>query len=146
MGSLRRRKIMETIKGQTISSRTKAGMTRTRDMDWKNKYSVSMLVSIRSMQSATSITLVTALCVVDVTKWVTLPGGNRPNPVLAIEGNRKQGNNGNQTRGRAFALGAAEAQQDLNIVAGTFSLNDHFATVYLILVLVIDLSLPTSCL
>ncbi|GJT90557.1 putative reverse transcriptase domain-containing protein [Tanacetum coccineum] len=44
--------------------------------------------------------------------------GNHPNPVLAIEGNRKQGNNGNQTRGRAFALGAAEAQQDLNIMAG----------------------------
>nr|GEY03195.1 reverse transcriptase domain-containing protein [Tanacetum cinerariifolium] len=100
-----------------------------------------------------TITLVTALCVVDVTKWVTLPdctgraanerprlncyecgdpnhfrrnfprmnrattsGGNRPNLVLAIEGNRNQGNNRNQTRDRAFPIGAAEAPHDPNIV------------------------------
>ncbi|GKE29367.1 putative reverse transcriptase domain-containing protein [Tanacetum coccineum] len=56
-------------------------------------------------------------------------GGNRPNPVLAIEGNRKQRNNENQPHGRSFALGTAEAQQDPNIMTGTFSLNDHFATV-----------------
>ncbi|GJW77988.1 putative reverse transcriptase domain-containing protein [Tanacetum coccineum] len=35
----------------------------------------------------------------------------------------------NQACGRAFALGVAEAPQDPNIVTGTFSLNDHFATV-----------------
>ncbi|GJR87992.1 putative reverse transcriptase domain-containing protein [Tanacetum coccineum] len=37
-------------------------------------------------------------------------------------------NQGNQARGRAFMLGAEEAQQDLNIVTGTFTLNIHFAT------------------
>ncbi|GJW48565.1 putative reverse transcriptase domain-containing protein [Tanacetum coccineum] len=35
---------------------------------------------------------------------------------------------GNQARGRAFMLGAEEARQDLNIVTGTFTLNNHFAT------------------
>ncbi|GJU39653.1 putative reverse transcriptase domain-containing protein, partial [Tanacetum coccineum] len=39
----------------------------------------------------------------------TTSGGNRPNPVLAIEGNHKQRNNENQAHGRSFALGAAEA-------------------------------------
>nr|GEU96494.1 hypothetical protein [Tanacetum cinerariifolium] len=34
----------------------------------------------------------------------------------------------NQARGRAFMLGAEEARQDPNIVTGTFTLNNHFAT------------------
>nr|GEY04456.1 hypothetical protein [Tanacetum cinerariifolium] len=34
----------------------------------------------------------------------------------------------NQARGRAFMSGAKEARQDPNIVTGTFTLNDHFAT------------------
>ncbi|GKG48894.1 hypothetical protein Tco_0513041, partial [Tanacetum coccineum] len=34
-----------------------------------------------------------------------------------------------QACGRAFALGVAEAPQDPNVMMGTFSLNDHFATV-----------------
>ncbi|GJX99509.1 putative reverse transcriptase domain-containing protein [Tanacetum coccineum] len=55
--------------------------------------------------------------------------GNRPNPVLAIEGNNNQGNNRNRAQGRAFGLGVAEAPQDSNVVTGTFSLKDHFATV-----------------
>ncbi|GJS93690.1 putative reverse transcriptase domain-containing protein [Tanacetum coccineum] len=59
----------------------------------------------------------------------TTSGGNRPNPVLAIKGNPNQGNNRNRAQGRAFALGVAEAPQDPNVVTGTFSLNDHFATV-----------------
>ncbi|GJS49784.1 putative reverse transcriptase domain-containing protein [Tanacetum coccineum] len=59
----------------------------------------------------------------------TTSGGNRPNPVLAIEGNTNQGNNRNRAQGRAFALGVVEAPQDPNVVTGTFSLNDHFATV-----------------
>ncbi|GKC94656.1 putative reverse transcriptase domain-containing protein, partial [Tanacetum coccineum] len=46
----------------------------------------------------------------------TTLSGNRPNLVLAIEGNHKQGNNMNHARGRYFALDAPEAQQDLNIV------------------------------
>ncbi|GJR14138.1 putative reverse transcriptase domain-containing protein [Tanacetum coccineum] len=56
-------------------------------------------------------------------------GGNRPNPVLAIEGNLNPGNNWDRAQGRAFALGVAEAPQDPNVVTGTFSLNDHFAIV-----------------
>ncbi|GJU79913.1 hypothetical protein Tco_1282278 [Tanacetum coccineum] len=59
----------------------------------------------------------------------TTSGGNRPNPELAIEGNTNKGNNRNQVRGKAFALGVAEAPQDPNVVTGTFSLNDHFAKV-----------------
>ncbi|GKB89271.1 putative reverse transcriptase domain-containing protein, partial [Tanacetum coccineum] len=39
-----------------------------------------------------------------------------------------RGNHGNQARGRAFMLGAEEARQDPNIVTGTFTLNDHYAT------------------
>nr|GEU98562.1 hypothetical protein [Tanacetum cinerariifolium] len=55
-------------------------------------------------------------------------GGNRPKQVAA--NNRIQGrrNQGNQARGRAFMLGAKEARQDPNIVTGTFTLNNHFAT------------------
>ncbi|GJW60847.1 putative reverse transcriptase domain-containing protein [Tanacetum coccineum] len=51
--------------------------------------------------------------------------GNR----LALEGNQNARNNGNQARGRAFSVNADNAMQDPNIVIGTFSLNDHFATV-----------------
>ncbi|GJY49005.1 putative reverse transcriptase domain-containing protein [Tanacetum coccineum] len=42
--------------------------------------------------------------------------------------NTGRGNQGNQARGRAFMLGAEEARQDPNIMMGTFTLNDHFAT------------------
>ncbi|GJX07836.1 putative reverse transcriptase domain-containing protein [Tanacetum coccineum] len=59
----------------------------------------------------------------------TTAGGNRPHPVLAIEGNPNPGNNRNRAQGRAFSLGVAEAPQDPNVVTGTFSLNDHFTTV-----------------
>ncbi|GJR69970.1 putative reverse transcriptase domain-containing protein [Tanacetum coccineum] len=38
-------------------------------------------------------------------------------------------NNGNQARGRAFNVNAIGALQDPKVVIGTFSLNDHFATV-----------------
>ncbi|GJU17675.1 putative reverse transcriptase domain-containing protein [Tanacetum coccineum] len=48
---------------------------------------------------------------------------------LALEGNRNTRNNGNQVSGRAFNVNAVDALQDPNIVTGTFSLNDHFATV-----------------
>ncbi|GJS27826.1 hypothetical protein Tco_0650620 [Tanacetum coccineum] len=49
--------------------------------------------------------------------------------MLAIEGNFNPGNNRNRAQGRAFGLGVAEAAQDPNVVTGTFSINDHFATV-----------------
>ncbi|GJX70713.1 putative reverse transcriptase domain-containing protein [Tanacetum coccineum] len=48
---------------------------------------------------------------------------NARNPTV-----RGRGNKGNQARGRAFMLGAEEARQDLDIVTGTFTLNNHFAT------------------
>ncbi|GKB52566.1 reverse transcriptase domain-containing protein [Tanacetum coccineum] len=50
---------------------------------------------------------------------------------LAIEGNRGSRNNGNQVRGRAYNVNvnAEEASRDPNVVTGTFSLNDCFATI-----------------
>nr|GEV19738.1 retrotransposon protein, putative, Ty3-gypsy subclass [Tanacetum cinerariifolium] len=59
----------------------------------------------------------------------TTAGGTRPNPVLAIKGNPKPGNNRNRAQGRSFSLGVAESLQDPNVVTGTFSLNNHFSIV-----------------
>ncbi|GKD88960.1 putative reverse transcriptase domain-containing protein [Tanacetum coccineum] len=56
------------------------------------------------------------------------PGRNRPNQVVANNEGQGRGNQGDQARGRAFMLGAEEARQDPNIVTGTFTLNDHYAT------------------
>nr|GEZ51486.1 hypothetical protein [Tanacetum cinerariifolium] len=56
------------------------------------------------------------------------PRGNRLNQVVANNEVQGHGNQGNQVRGRAFMLGAKEARQDPNIVTGTFTLNDYFAT------------------
>ncbi|GKE09588.1 hypothetical protein Tco_1413139 [Tanacetum coccineum] len=56
------------------------------------------------------------------------PEGNHPNQVFANNGGKCRGNQGYQAKGRAFMLGAEEARQDPNIVTGTFTLNDHFAT------------------
>nr|GEU97099.1 putative reverse transcriptase domain-containing protein [Tanacetum cinerariifolium] len=39
-----------------------------------------------------------------------------------------RGNQENQARGRAFMLGVEEAHKDPNIMTGTFTLTDHFAT------------------
>nr|GEX40345.1 hypothetical protein [Tanacetum cinerariifolium] len=50
------------------------------------------------------------------------------NQVLAKNKGHGRGNQVNQARGRAFMLGAEEARQDPNIVTGTFTLNDHYAT------------------
>ncbi|GJW71839.1 putative reverse transcriptase domain-containing protein, partial [Tanacetum coccineum] len=58
------------------------------------------------------------------------PEENRPNQVAANNGGQGRGNQGNQARGRAFMLGAEEARQDPNIVTGTFTLNNHFATTF----------------
>nr|GEV44846.1 hypothetical protein [Tanacetum cinerariifolium] len=56
------------------------------------------------------------------------PGGNHPNQALANNRGQGRGNQGNHERGRAFMLGAEEARQDSNIMRGTFTLNDHYAT------------------
>nr|GEW00115.1 putative reverse transcriptase domain-containing protein [Tanacetum cinerariifolium] len=54
--------------------------------------------------------------------------GYARNP-LALEGNRNTRNNGNKARGKVFNGNALEALQDPKFVMGTFSLNNHFATV-----------------
>ncbi|GJV23037.1 putative reverse transcriptase domain-containing protein [Tanacetum coccineum] len=54
--------------------------------------------------------------------------GNHPNQVAANNEGQGRANQGNQSRGRAFMLGAEEARQDPNIVMSTFTLNNHFAT------------------
>ncbi|GKB33013.1 putative reverse transcriptase domain-containing protein, partial [Tanacetum coccineum] len=56
-------------------------------------------------------------------------GRNRPILALAIEGNMDRRNNDNQTHGRAFIMGANEAGQNPNVMTGTFSLNNHYATI-----------------
>ncbi|GKC08340.1 putative reverse transcriptase domain-containing protein [Tanacetum coccineum] len=48
---------------------------------------------------------------------------------LTIEGNQNPRNKGNQARGRAFNVNSVYALQDPKVVMGTFSLNDHLATV-----------------
>ncbi|GJU64631.1 putative reverse transcriptase domain-containing protein [Tanacetum coccineum] len=47
---------------------------------------------------------------------------------MAINEGQGHGNQGNQVTGRAFMLGAEEARSDPNIMTGTFTLNDHYAT------------------
>ncbi|GJT00572.1 putative reverse transcriptase domain-containing protein [Tanacetum coccineum] len=59
------------------------------------------------------------------------PEENRPNQVAANNGGQGRRNQGTHARGRAFMLGAEEARQDPNIVTGTFTLNNHFATTLL---------------
>ncbi|GKC91570.1 putative reverse transcriptase domain-containing protein, partial [Tanacetum coccineum] len=55
--------------------------------------------------------------------------GNRLNQAVANNGGQGCGNNGNQAHGRAFMLGVEEARQDLNIMTGTFTLNNHYAMI-----------------
>nr|GEV83195.1 putative reverse transcriptase domain-containing protein [Tanacetum cinerariifolium] len=50
------------------------------------------------------------------------------NPVERESIGQGRGNQENQARERAFMLGAEEARQDPNIMTGTFTLNDHYAT------------------
>nr|GEY82721.1 retrotransposon protein, putative, Ty3-gypsy subclass [Tanacetum cinerariifolium] len=56
------------------------------------------------------------------------PRENRPNQVVSNNEGQGHGNQKNQARGRAFMLGAEEVRQDPNIMTGTFTLNEHFAT------------------
>nr|GEU48336.1 hypothetical protein [Tanacetum cinerariifolium] len=53
---------------------------------------------------------------------------NNPNQAMAIEGGQGSRNNGNRVRGRGLMIGANEARQDPNIVMGTFTLNNQYAT------------------
>nr|GFB01715.1 hypothetical protein [Tanacetum cinerariifolium] len=55
---------------------------------------------------------------------------NNPNQVLVIGGNNpNHRSNENPTWGRAFVMGANEADQDSNVVTGMFSINEHFSIV-----------------
>ncbi|GJT82876.1 reverse transcriptase domain-containing protein [Tanacetum coccineum] len=56
------------------------------------------------------------------------PGGGRTNQVVAIDGGQGRGNNGNRACEGAFMLGAKETRHDPNIVTGTLTLNNHYAT------------------
>ncbi|GJR54102.1 putative reverse transcriptase domain-containing protein [Tanacetum coccineum] len=56
------------------------------------------------------------------------PRGNHLNQVVTNYGGQGHGNQENQAWGRAFMMGAEEACQDPNIMMGTFTLNNHFAT------------------
>nr|GEU54913.1 reverse transcriptase domain-containing protein [Tanacetum cinerariifolium] len=56
------------------------------------------------------------------------PGGNHQNQVVVVNEGQGRGNNDNQARGMAFMLGAEEARQDPDIMTGTFTLNNHYAT------------------
>ncbi|GKA88380.1 putative reverse transcriptase domain-containing protein [Tanacetum coccineum] len=49
-------------------------------------------------------------------------------PGASIDGGQGCGNNGNQAHGRALMLGAEDARQDPNIMTGTFTLNNYYAT------------------
>ncbi|GKA19748.1 putative reverse transcriptase domain-containing protein [Tanacetum coccineum] len=56
------------------------------------------------------------------------PGVNHQNQVVAINRGQGHGSHGNHARGKAFMLGVEEAHEDLNIMMGMFTLNDHYAT------------------
>ncbi|GKC98345.1 putative reverse transcriptase domain-containing protein, partial [Tanacetum coccineum] len=47
----------------------------------------------------------------------------------ALEGNHNARNNGNPTRGRAFQYQCSRCSSGSKVMTGTFSLNEHFATV-----------------
>ncbi|GJR49811.1 putative reverse transcriptase domain-containing protein [Tanacetum coccineum] len=56
-------------------------------------------------------------------------GRNQSGNQLALEGNRNTRGNENRARGRAFNVNAIDALQDPNVVTGTYSLNNLYATV-----------------
>ncbi|GJZ37508.1 reverse transcriptase domain-containing protein [Tanacetum coccineum] len=56
-------------------------------------------------------------------------GRNQSGNQLALEGNRNTQGNENRARGRAFNVNVVDALQDPNVVTGTYSLNNLYATV-----------------
>ncbi|GJU53223.1 putative reverse transcriptase domain-containing protein [Tanacetum coccineum] len=56
-------------------------------------------------------------------------GRNQSGNQLALEGNRNTRGNKNRARGRDFNVNAVDALQDPNVVTGTYSLNNLYATV-----------------
>ncbi|GJR95186.1 putative reverse transcriptase domain-containing protein [Tanacetum coccineum] len=63
----------------------------------------------------------------DCPKWKQATGQAKKS--LALEGNKNTQNIRNQARGKTFNGNAVEALQDPEVVTGTFSLNNQFATV-----------------
>ncbi|GKB33572.1 putative reverse transcriptase domain-containing protein [Tanacetum coccineum] len=55
-------------------------------------------------------------------------GRNQSGNQLALEGNRNTRGNENRARGRAFNVNVVDALQDPNVVTGTYSLNNLYAT------------------
>ncbi|GKE27016.1 putative reverse transcriptase domain-containing protein, partial [Tanacetum coccineum] len=55
--------------------------------------------------------------------------GNHQNQVVAVNGGQGRGNQGNQTRGKSFMLGAEEARQDSNIMTGMDWFSAHKAEI-----------------
>nr|GEU99292.1 reverse transcriptase domain-containing protein [Tanacetum cinerariifolium] len=112
MEFLRRRKMLETRRGQMIRTGIEEWMIGTRDKELEE----------------------TVLCVDNASKWVTSPDTIQVELLMKdqdqlVMRNPNLGNNRNRAQGRAFSLGVAEAPQEPNVVTGTFSLNGHFATV-----------------
>ncbi|GKB79325.1 putative reverse transcriptase domain-containing protein [Tanacetum coccineum] len=122
------------IGGRKTNQETRLEVTLTKDkgllgtMGWQSRDQISMLVHTQNVPSAVSIILEIIRCVESVRRALG-QGRNHPILALAIEGNTDQRNNDNQTRGRAFIMGANEAGQNPNVVTGTFSLNNHYATI-----------------
>nr|GEU85381.1 hypothetical protein [Tanacetum cinerariifolium] len=56
------------------------------------------------------------------------PGGNCQNQPMATDRGQGHRNNGNQAREGSFMMGLEEARQDPNIMTGTFTLNNNYAT------------------
>ncbi|GJU62549.1 reverse transcriptase domain-containing protein [Tanacetum coccineum] len=59
----------------------------------------------------------------------TRENGKFPKCVRSLEGNRNTRGNENRTRGRACNVNAVDTLQDPNVVTGTYSLNNLYATV-----------------
>ncbi|GJV89985.1 putative nucleotidyltransferase, ribonuclease H [Tanacetum coccineum] len=55
-------------------------------------------------------------------------GRNQSRNQLALEGNRNTRGNKNRVKGRAFNVNVVDALQDPNVVTGTYSLNNLYAT------------------
>ncbi|GKA68878.1 putative reverse transcriptase domain-containing protein [Tanacetum coccineum] len=84
------------------------------------RYVYGLALQIRGMVAATEPKT--------IQKAAQRPEVNHQNQVVAVNGGQCHGNQGNQARGKAFMLGAEEARQDPNIMTGTFTLNDPYAT------------------
>ncbi|GJX16582.1 putative reverse transcriptase domain-containing protein [Tanacetum coccineum] len=79
------------------------------------------------------VTVVSTVTAQDILLGIVESGskdrGNHQNQVVAVNGGQGRGNQGNQTRGKSFMLGADEARQDSNIVTGMDWFSAHKAEI-----------------